>query len=121
MKNIAAVFFLFILTIFNNKIFAQEKTASHPGRNSVSVNIHTVNGTIKEQKSGEVLIGATVRLLEVSKSATVSNAYGFYSISAPEGTYTLIAAFAGYKPDSIKIILNKNISQVVELVQRNTQ
>ena len=51
----------------------------------------TVSGTVKEKKSGESLIGATVYLLEMAKSGTMSNGYGFYSISAPPGTYTIEA------------------------------
>ncbi len=78
---------------------------------------HTISGTVKEKKSGEVLIGASVYLLELPKSGTVSNAYGFYSITAPEGVYTLIVSFAGLKQDSVKITLNKNISLPVQLDQ----
>ncbi len=79
---------------------------------------HTISGTVKEKKSGEVLIGATAYLLESSKYGAVSNAYGFYSITAPEGVYTLIINVSGYKVDSVKIVLDKNIFQPVELVQK---
>ena len=78
---------------------------------------HTISGTVKEKKSGEILIGASVYLLELPKSGTVSNAYGFYSITAPAGVYTLIVSFAGLKQDSVKITLNKNISLPVQLDQ----
>ena len=71
---------------------------------------HTISGTIKEKRSGEVLIGASAYLMELPKTGTVSNAYGFYSITAPAGNYTLIVSFAGFTQDSVKIILDKNIS-----------
>lgn len=109
MKITSILFALY--TLINTTSFAQEKAIPR----------HTVNGTIKEQKSGEVLIGASVRLLEIPKSGTLSNAYGFYSITAPEGTYTLVTGFAGYKQDSLKIVLDKNITQPVEMSQRNAE
>ena len=82
---------------------------------------HTVSGTIKEKKSGESLIGATVYLLELPKAATMSNSYGFYSITAPAGSYTMISSFAGYRQDTVKIILDKNITTVIELEQKATE
>ena len=80
---------------------------------------YTASGTVREKKSGEVLIGASIYLLELPKSGAVSNAYGFYSITAPAGTYTLITSFGGYVQDSVTVVLNKDILQVVEIVQDN--
>ena len=77
---------------------------------------HTISGTIKEKRSGEVLIGASAYLMELPKTGTVSNAYGFYSITAPAGNYTLIVSFAGFTQDSVKIILDKNISVPIQLL-----
>lgn len=76
---------------------------------------YTINGTIRDKQSGEVLIGATVSLLELPRSAIASNSYGFYSISAVPGKYTLVISFAGYQPDTLPIQLNKNIVLPVEL------
>ena len=81
----------------------------------------TVSGTVKEKKSGEVLIGCTVYLLEIPKSGTMSNGYGFYSISAPAGSYTMIASFAGYHQDTVRITLDRNINTVIELEQKTTE
>src|ERR1044072_4540749 len=98
MKKITGVLSAVILIVFFNVANAQQKITAPTGR-------HTVSGTIKEKKTGEVLIGATVNLLELPKSGTISNAYGFYSLTAPAGTYTLVISFAGYQQDSIKINL----------------
>lgn len=92
---------LFLFLIIGLQVCAQEK--------------HTISGTIREKKSGEVLIGASVYLLELPKSGTVSNAYGFYSITAPAGEYTLIVSFSGLKQDSIKLTLNQNRLLPVQL------
>ena len=76
---------------------------------------HTIIGTIKDKRSGEVLIGASVRILELPGTGAVTNAYGFYSITTLPGTYTMIVSFAGYRPDSVKIALTRDLSQVVAL------
>jgi len=50
---------------------------------------YTIGGQIKSTKSGEEQIGASV-YVKALKSGTVTNAYGFYSITLPKGTYTII-------------------------------
>ena len=81
---------------------------------------HTVSGIVRDKKSGETLIGASVRLMELPKTTTLSNAYGFYSITAPAGQYILIISFSGLQTDSIKITLEKDLSQPAELLPQNT-
>jgi hypothetical protein len=58
---------------------------------------YTVSGTIKSATTGETLIGASVRLKEIGQSGSVANAYGFYSLSANPGTYTLVVSYTGYE------------------------
>jgi hypothetical protein len=70
----------------------------------------TVSGTIRDKTSGEVLIGATVILMERPASGAISNSYGFYSLTTTAGNYTLVISFAGYQPDTLTIKLNKNIT-----------
>ena len=75
----------------------------------------TISGTIRDKTNGEALIGATVSLQEVPRSGIISNSYGFYSISAPAGKYTLVITFSGYEPDTFSINLDHNIPLPVEL------
>lgn len=82
---------------------------------------HTISGTIREKKSGETLIGASVHLLELPRSATLSNAYGFYSVTAPAGVYTLVISFSGFTTDSIKLNLGSDILQNAEMIQKSTE
>src|ERR1700709_1181096 len=91
------------------------------GQAATPITKHTISGTIRDKKSGEVLIGASIYLLEVQKSGTTSNSYGFYSITAPAGNYTLMVSFAGYQLDSIKVDLTKNTLQPIELVQNGSE
>ncbi|MBL7718606.1 MAG: TonB-dependent receptor [Flavipsychrobacter sp.] len=55
----------------------------------------TLSGYVKDAETGETLIGATIHIKELSQTST-TNAYGFYSISAPASNYTVIFAYGGY-------------------------
>ncbi len=69
----------------------------------------TLNGTIKDNQSGESLIGATVKLIGKTPSGASSNAYGFYSLNAEFGDYDLIVSYIGYKTLHQSISMNKDI------------
>lgn len=56
----------------------------------------TLSGTVRDAATGETLTGATVRVRELPGVGTGANAYGFYSLTVPAGTYTLEASFVGY-------------------------
>jgi len=72
---------------------------------------YTISGTIKDAATGEVLIGATVKLKEITQNGTSSNSYGFYSLSAASGDYTLLVTYVGYTPAAyaVKLTSDKNI------------
>ncbi len=82
---------------------------------------YSISGTVIDKNSGETLIGATVILVERPRSGSSSNAYGFYSVSAPPGNYSMIVSFTGYLSDSVKIVLNRNILFPVELSTDHTE
>lgn len=58
---------------------------------------YTLNGFIKESGSGECLGQATVYEITTGKGS-VSNQYGFYSLTLPEGEYSLRIDYVGYTP-----------------------
>ncbi|MBL6647254.1 MAG: TonB-dependent receptor [Flavobacteriaceae bacterium] len=66
------------------------------------------SGTVYDQSSGEVLIGAT---LEVDGSAlgVITNNYGFFSITLPKGTYKFNISYLGYQTLTKEIVLTKSI------------
>jgi len=68
-----------------------------------------ISGTIKDKASGETLPAATISFLELPGKGVTSNSYGFYSISIPEGTYTMLTTYTGYTTDTLKIVLTKNM------------
>ena len=67
---------------------------------------HTISGIIKDEKTGETLIGATIILRGKDSAAVLSNGYGFYSITLPANDYFLITSFSGYEIDTLKISLS---------------
>lgn len=66
---------------------------------------YTISGYIKDKTNGEELIGANVYVKELN-NGTVSNAYGFYSLSLKKGSYTLRYSFMGYAPQTLKVNLD---------------
>jgi hypothetical protein len=74
----------------------------------------SVSGNIKDEANGEALIGVTVSIKEL-KRGTVTNNYGFYSVSVPKGEYTLEVTYVGYQTISKKISLNQPVKLDLEL------
>ena len=80
---------------------------------------HTVSGTVKDASTGETLIGATVRLKEIPQSGTAANSYGFYSLTAREGSYTIVVSYTGYENTEQQIQLDKPVSVNISLAAKN--
>ena len=71
----------------------------------------TISGYIKDVKTGENLIGATVSIKELQGKGVATNAYGFYSITLPAGDYQISSQFIGYTPQMQQINLNQSVKQ----------
>lgn len=91
------------------------------GLTSFAQKKQTISGTVTDAKTGETLIGANIILLENPGTGVLSNSYGFYSITAPENTYTLVASFTGYTNDTVKISLTKDLMLSLALMPETTQ
>ena len=76
---------------------------------------HTISGYLKDAKTGEALIGATVRVKENPAIGTAANEYGFYSITLTDGAVTLIAASVGYAEQPIPLTVIKDQKQDIML------
>lgn len=57
---------------------------------------HTISGYVMDAKSKETLLGATV-FDALANKGCVTNSYGFYTITLPEGEVSLQVAFVGYE------------------------
>jgi hypothetical protein len=69
----------------------------------------TLNGYVRDADNGEELIGVAIYIPDL-KAGAVTNAYGFYSITVPKGTYEIQFSYLGYKFQSITKELIGNIS-----------
>jgi hypothetical protein len=79
----------------------------------------TISGNVKDEATGEILIGATITIKEIPQKGASSNAYGFYSLSAPAGNYTLIYSFVGYMPVLHIVSLHKDTSISITISSKN--
>jgi hypothetical protein len=75
---------------------------------------YTLSGTVAEAESGETLIGVNVIIPSVQAGA-ITNEYGFYSITLPEGSYEVFYRTLGFTTKSFTIELNKNTVKSVVL------
>jgi len=74
----------------------------------------TISGTVRAAEDGENLIGVAVAIPALN-TGTTTNPYGFYSISVPEGSYTLQYSYVGYTTQKQIVTVNKNITLNVRL------
>ena len=74
----------------------------------------TVNGVVKDASNGETLIGATVYIKELKNGAT-TNEYGFYSLTLPQGSYSVDFSYVGFELISQSVALDKNTQLNIEL------
>lgn len=80
---------------------------------------YTISGYIEDKDSGERLIAATV-YCPTLKKGTVTNEYGFYSLTLPEGETKLNYSYLGFEVRKNQIHLDKNIRQKIQLKNTNT-
>ena len=80
---------------------------------------YTINGKISNKNNGETLLGVNIIIKELNKG-TVSNEYGFYSLSVPKGNYTIVYRYLGYKTVEESINVVKAISLNIQLKEDTT-
>ncbi len=93
MNKAHLVFFIILISSFL-KISAQEK--------------FTLSGTITDSQSNETLISVNIIIPEL-QTGTITNEYGFYSITLPEGTYKIQISYLGFKTVSETVVLNNDM------------
>ncbi|HEY4786194.1 MAG TPA: TonB-dependent receptor [Bacteroidales bacterium] len=74
----------------------------------------TVSGYVKDSGNGEALVGVNVYVKEL-KTGTVTNVYGFYSISVIPGNYKVVFSYLGFTSQEKTIELKSNVSINLEL------
>lgn len=91
-----------LVALISFSLFSQEK--------------FTLSGTVFEAETGETLIGVNVIIPEL-QSGTITNEYGFYSITLPQGQYNVYYSSLGYATKKVIIKLNENIIKDLSLFE----
>jgi hypothetical protein len=74
----------------------------------------TIGGYIEDFQTGERLLGANIFDLNSGKG-TVSNNYGFFSLTLEGGPTDLVFSYLGYKPYKLSFFLNSNEFKTISL------
>lgn len=82
---------------------------------------YSISGTISDQANGESISGAIVSIVEIPSLGTLSNAYGFYSLSVPSGSYKLKIKFLGFEEKIEDISISGNTLKNITLSKRNRE
>ncbi|MFN8288592.1 MAG: TonB-dependent receptor [Chitinophagales bacterium] len=81
---------------------------------------YTISGYVKEAANGESLLAAAVYIVELGRGTT-SNDYGFYSITLPQGNYTVRYSYVGLGTKEEKVELNKDIRLNIDLATTSVE
>lgn len=101
-----SIFLYSFLILFSLPSFAQQKSV--------------LSGYIRDNKTGEELIGVSVVIKENGKGA-VTNEYGFFSLTLPPATYTVSVKYLGYTTVTQAIDLSTSQKLNLELVPQNKE
>lgn len=82
--------------------------------------IVTLSGQVRNAKTGEPFIGATVLLVEAGRG-TVADEQGRYTLSVPAGNYTLRVRAIGMVEDQRRVSLQQSRTMHVELFEVSNQ
>lgn len=97
---------MLVLMCISSVSFAQKKS-------------YTISGFVREKGTKESLIGTSIIILNNNNQATVSNNYGFYSISSNLDSVNLLISMVGYQRMIYKLALTKDIELDVEMQASN--
>ncbi|MBR8536365.1 TonB-dependent receptor [Carboxylicivirga sediminis] len=80
---------------------------------------YTISGEVTDAETGEVLIGVTIYTAD-KMIGTMTNTYGFYSLTLPAGQQTIYFSFVGYETQQKQLLLNSNQSIKIALQTNET-
>ncbi len=82
--------------------------------NQPSSGTATLAGYVKDSKSGEGLVGASV-YIDSSSIGTITDQFGYYSLTLPRGRHLLRISSTGMKPTKRQLILYSSGKLTIEL------
>ncbi|MFT5802403.1 MAG: hypothetical protein ACI956_002221 [Nonlabens sp.] len=100
MKHFKQLLLCLSLALLTSSLFGQSK--------------FTISGYIEDAESGEKLTSANAFDLKTAKG-TVSNLYGFYSLTLPKDSILLTFSYIGYQTQRFKMLLRKDVVMNIQL------
>jgi hypothetical protein len=100
MKKQIALCLLIINSCF---LFAQKKT---------------ISGYVSDRKTQEKIIGAIIYDAK-TKLGTITNNFGFYSLTLPSDSVNLLISYIGFTPQYLSFLLNKDVPLNIDLSLSN--
>jgi TonB-dependent starch-binding outer membrane protein SusC len=92
-----------------NELFASADVSYHILDNNLvvltparEVQVHRITGTIRDALTGETLPGVSI-LVEGTTIGAVTDAFGRYTLEAPDGNVVLVVAYLGYLRERIEV------------------
>ncbi|TAL65163.1 MAG: hypothetical protein EPN88_09950, partial [Bacteroidetes bacterium] len=79
----------------------------------------TISGFVRDAKNGETLTGAVIYPKENPAVGIATNSYGYFSLTLPLGSYTIIVQYLGYKTKSIPLDLQENVKFTVDMEEES--
>ncbi len=94
------IFILFLFAVSTGVLFGQSKI--------------TISGSLSDKETGETLIGATIGVPQLG-IGTLSNEYGFYSLTLPQGkdSISIVYSFIGFQAQKKSIL--PSIDQTINI------
>jgi hypothetical protein len=81
---------------------------------------YTVSGYVKDKQNGESLVGISIGKTGTT-IGTVTNEYGFYSLTLPAGVNEIQFSYMGYAPYKTTVSLKKSITLDIKLEATSSQ
>ncbi|WP_405376925.1 TonB-dependent receptor [Nonlabens sp. Asnod3-A02] len=80
----------------------------------------TLSGTITEEASGETMLNVNVIITDL-QTGTITNEYGYYSITLPVGTYNIQFTSIGYATIERRVLLEENLKLNISLKEQGEE
>lgn len=90
----------FYLILFSFLGYSQEKV--------------TLSGTVIDSNNNESLIGVVIEIPAL-KISTITNEYGFYSLTIPKGTHSVVVSTIGYETKTVEISIQENSKLTIDI------
>ncbi|NLR78256.1 TonB-dependent receptor [Chitinophaga eiseniae] len=78
----------------------------------------TLSGIINMKTSTETIIGASI-FIPGAKASTITNSYGFYSVTLPKGEYTVVISCVGFETIEEHIALTANTRKNFSMLEKS--